>query len=228
MALILSLETSGRICSVALHENSKLLSNAEIHQEQSHASQLAVLIEKVIKDASVSVKEVNAVAVSSGPGSYTGLRIGTSTAKGICYALNIPLIAVDTLYLLAFQAHQKLQEFKALLCPMIDAKRMEVFCQIIDSQLNAISSVESKVIEETSFIELLESNKMFFFGDGAVKCKTIIQHRNAEFLEGILAQASSLGLIAHKKLEAKQFEDVGAFKPFYLKEFVAKKAQSVF
>src|SRR5689334_1773228 len=130
MALILSLETSTGICSVALHENSRLLADAEIHQEQAHASQLAVLVQDILQKAEVSPKQISAVAVSAGPGSYTGLRIGTSTAKGFCYSLDIPLIAIPTLDLLAFEAIEKLKELNALYAPMIDAKRMEVYCQV--------------------------------------------------------------------------------------------------
>lgn len=228
MALILSLETSARFCSVALHDNTTLVSQAEIRQEHSHASKLAILIQDVLKSCASEMKQIDAVAISAGPGSYTGLRIGTSTAKGICYALDIPLISVNTLDLLASQASQQIKNTNALLCPMIDARRMEVYCQVVDSGLRIINPVEAKVIDESSFGELLKANIMFFFGDGAEKCMGAIAHNNAFFLADIFPQAAALGVMAEKKFRAQQFEDLIGFKPLYVKDFVAKKAQSVF
>lgn len=226
--MILSLETSTGICSVALHENSRLLADAEIHQEQAHASQLALLVQDVLKKAEVGPKQISAVAVSAGPGSYTGLRIGTSTAKGFCYSLDIPLIAIPTLDLLAFGAIEKIKESNALYAPMIDAKRMEVYCQVVDSNQHIKLPVEAMIISETSFNELLQANKMFFFGDGSGKCKEVIKHPNAVFVDNIFPRARTLGTMASAKFESKNFEELVNFKPFYLKEFIAKKAQSVF
>jgi tRNA threonylcarbamoyladenosine biosynthesis protein TsaB len=227
MALILSLETSAATCSVALHKNRELLNVVEILEPQAHAAKLAVLIKKVVSESSINMQELQAVAISAGPGSYTGLRIGTSTAKGICYALNIPLIAVNTLDLLTFQV----MEFpidQEYLCPMIDAKRMEVYCQIVNIDLQIIQPVYARVIDDTSFHELLKDHKMLFFGDGAAKCKNTIQHENASFVDNIYPQASALGRIASTKFHKGEFEDLVSFVPLYLKEFIAKKAQSVF
>jgi tRNA threonylcarbamoyladenosine biosynthesis protein TsaB len=228
MALILSLETSTGICSVALHENSRLVADAEIHQEQAHASQLALLIQEVLNRAQVSPKQISGIAVSAGPGSYTGLRIGTSTAKGFCYALNIPLISIPTLDLIAQEAIEKIQDPDSLFVPMIDARRMEVYAEVVDSKLKVKTQTAAIVIDENSFHELLAGNKMFFFGDGAEKCKPVLKHSNAAFVDGILPRAKTLGLMAGKKFDVKDFEDLVGFKPFYLKEFIAKKAQSVF
>jgi tRNA threonylcarbamoyladenosine biosynthesis protein TsaB len=223
MPVILSLETSTDVCSVALHDNIHLLAHEEIHEPQSHAARLAPLIDVMLRKVNVQVKQIEAVAVTRGPGSYTGLRIGTSTAKGLCYALGIPLISVGTLELLAFQATGSIPP-ASLLCPMIDARRMEVYCLVTDSKLEVIQPVSAHVIDETSFAELLEGNQVLFFGNGANKCRQVITHSNAAFLEGIYPQASALGLMADEKFRKKQFEDLVHFKPFYLKEFVAKKA----
>lgn len=220
---ILSLETSTDVCSVALHEGPELLARAEIHEPQAHAARLAPLIDMVMKQAGASTSDLRAVAVTKGPGSYTGLRIGTSTAKGLCYALDIPLISVGTLELLAYQGSSHNPD-RALLCPMIDARRMEVYCLTADAELRIVEPVAAKVIDETTFAETLEKQRMLFFGNGSDKCKQVIRHSNAIFLEHIFPSASSLGEIAGRKFNDGLFEDLIRFTPFYLKEFVAKKA----
>lgn len=227
MALILCLETSSVTCSVALFDNDTLVRKLEIAEAQAHASKLSVLIKQIFADKTLSIQQLQAVAISAGPGSYTGLRIGTSTAKGICYALNIPLISVPTLEFLARHTlHQTLAS--GLYCPMIDAKRMEVYCQIFNENGGAITEVEAKIIDESSFIELLDNGIVFFSGDGSGKCKSLIRHRNARFVEGIFPSADLMGKPAFEKWKLKQFEDVVAFTPMYHKDFVAKKAQPVF
>jgi tRNA threonylcarbamoyladenosine biosynthesis protein TsaB len=228
MALILSIETSAKECSVALHREGKLLNNLEINEGQAHASKLAILVTQVFQKSNVSFKSLQAVAVSGGPGSYTGLRIGTSTAKGICYALNIPLVSVPTLDLLAFQFLRTNPGKKGLLCPMIDAKRMEVYCQILKSNLEVVRPVESVEVHETSFSELLQDNQMFFFGDGAEKCRNVIKHNNAVFVDGIVPKASQMGSIAFSFFEKNKFEDLVNYTPFYFKDFVAKQGKPVF
>jgi tRNA threonylcarbamoyladenosine biosynthesis protein TsaB len=227
MALILSLETSASTCSVAIHENGNLVADLEITKPQEHASQLAVLIQQVIQKSSLKIHDLNAVSVSSGPGSYTGVRIGTSTAKGICFALNIPLLAIPTLDLLAIQV-KKLFIIDGFLCPMIDAKRMEVYCQIFTMDLKIISEAKAMVVNEASFAELLESGKMLFFGDGSKKCKTVLRHQNALFLDDVLPSAEKMGVISFDKYQQGKFEDLVNFTPFYLKDFIAKKAPSPF
>ncbi|HEU5291075.1 MAG TPA: tRNA (adenosine(37)-N6)-threonylcarbamoyltransferase complex dimerization subunit type 1 TsaB [Cyclobacteriaceae bacterium] len=226
MSLIVSLETSAKVCSVAIHDGEKLLATSEIHIEQSHASKLAVLIEEVKNKAGIEFNQLSAVAISSGPGSYTGLRIGTSTAKGLCFSLNIPLISIGSLELLAFQMKDQ-NPLQAYLCPMIDARRMEVYCLITDSKLNVIHPTEAKVIDEHSFQEYLDNKAVLFFGDGSDKCKEKLAHKNAHFVSGIYPKASQLGLIAHNKFQKKEFEDLITFEPHYLKEFMIKQPKDL-
>lgn len=221
MAVILSLETSSKICSVAIHKDGNVLACSEVHINQSHASKLAPLISNVVSISGIAMSELTAVAISSGPGSYTGLRIGTSTAKGLCYSLSIPLITINTLELLAFQMSNRIEQ-GALLCPMIDARRMEVYCMVVDKQLNEISPVEAKVITEDAFAEILDKRKIIFFGDGAMKCNTTITHSNAIFIDGVHPDVSDLGKIAFEKFTRNQKEDLVNFEPLYLKEFLIK------
>ncbi len=221
MAIVLSLETSSKNCSVAIHKNSVTLASSEIHVGQSHASKLAPMINQVMKLAEVKYSELSAVAVSSGPGSYTGLRIGVSTAKGLCFSLGVPLIAINTLELMAFQIG-KINTGEALLCPMIDARRMEVYCMLKDHNLNIVSPIQARVIDETSFAENLKTDEILFFGDGAMKCKPFIVSDNACFIEDVYPNAIQLGFLAEKKFEYNQIEDLLSFEPFYLKEFMIK------
>jgi tRNA threonylcarbamoyladenosine biosynthesis protein TsaB len=226
MAIILSIETSASACSVALHNKGELIDTIEISEPQAHAAKLALLVEELLKLTSVEKKQLEAVAISSGPGSYTGLRIGTSMAKGICMGLNIPLINVATLLSLAH--HVSRSHKLKLLCPMIDARRMEVYTQLFDADLKPVTATEAIVVEENSFRELLESHQVLFFGDGSEKCKTVLRHANAEFQDGIYPSASFIGEVAWQKFKTKEFADLIEFTPFYLKEFVAKKAQPIF
>lgn len=222
MVRILSLETSTTVCSVALHENSSLIAVAEVHLEHSHGSKLALLVDNVIKFSGIRMQDINAVAVSSGPGSYTGLRIGTSTAKGLCYALDVPLIAIDTLSILSAQVNA-INIDGCLLCPMIDARRMEVYCSVSDADGSVLQGIEAKIIDEKSFEELLMERRIIFFGNGAEKCRSTITHKNASFVTDITPSAVQLGSMAHAKFERREFEDLFLFEPFYLKEFKAKK-----
>lgn len=227
MALILSLETSTDICSVAIHHDGELLSDITIREPQAHAARLAPLIHQLLRETGRSPRDLQAIAISSGPGSYTGLRIGTSTAKGLCFALGIPLIAVPTLQLLAFDFIRR-SEIDGFLCPMIDARRMEVYCAVYDNRLHTISDTAAIIVDEKSFSELLDSHKMFFFGNGASKCRNVVSHSNAFFVDDVLPSATSLGIRAQQKFLSNQFEDLNLFAPFYLKEFVAKTAKSLF
>ncbi len=220
MSLILSIDTSTKVCSVALHQDGKLLAINELYTEKSHSGMLTTLCENVVKYAGFSLKALDAIAVAKGPGSYTGLRIGVSTAKGFCFALDKPLIAVNTLEAMAFQVKDFYDETH-LLCPMIDARRMEVYCQVLDNQMNIISETEAKIIDELSFSELLDEKKVVFFGDGAAKCQAEITHENAVFLKiEIHPSAKTVGLLATKSFEKSLFENVVTFEPFYLKDFV--------
>lgn len=228
MALILSLETSTDICSVALHRDGTLINEIIVDQPQAHASRLAPLIRDLVTQSSSRVSDLSAVAISSGPGSYTGLRIGTSTAKGICFTLEIPLIAVGTLEVMAARAVNQVHEKEAFLCPMIDARRMEVYCQLFNTKLEPVSGMEAKIIDESSFQELLNTHKMFFFGNGAAKCRSMLNSDNARYLDGIQPHASQLGALAGVKFVNRDFQDVSAFEPQYLKQFEVKKAKSIF
>ena len=220
MSLILSIDTSTKVCSVALHQNGKLLAVNELYTEKSHSGMLTTLCENVVKYAGFSLNAVDAFAVAKGPGSYTGLRIGVSTAKGFCFALDKPLIAVNTLEAMAFQVKDFYDETH-LLCPMIDARRMEVYYQVLDNQMNIISETEAKIIDELSFSEILNENQLVFFGDGAAKCQAEITHKNAVFLHTeIHPSAKTVGILATKSFEKSLFENVVTFEPFYLKDFV--------
>lgn len=221
---ILSLETSAKVCSVALHSNGQLITSAEVHIEQSHATRLAPLIDDLVKFAQLEFRQIQAVAVSSGPGSYTGLRIGVSLAKGLCFALKVPLIAINTLELLSYQMSKEVDP-DVLLCPMIDARRMEVYSMIVNADLNPVLPIAPRVIDSSSFHDLLQERKILFFGDGATKCRTVINHINAHFIDGVYPQASKMGELAYLKLKSGEIEDLESFEPFYLKEFMIKTAK---
>jgi tRNA threonylcarbamoyladenosine biosynthesis protein TsaB len=228
MALILSIDTSEKICSVALSNNYELISTLEISEEKSHASMLTVLIKKLFSEKEIEFSKLDAVAVSKGPGSYTGLRIGVSVAKGICYALNIPLISISTLQLLCLRVIYEdwlrkigLIDQNLLLCPLIDARRMEVYKAFFNINREQIGKIEAVIIHENSFSEELISNKIVFFGTGAEKCKSIIQNQNAFFIDDIRPNASYMVSYAYDSFARKEFENSAYFEPFYLKDFVA-------
>ena len=224
MAIILGIETATKNCSIALFKDGIVIAEKEhISDGYTHAEQLTLFIQEVIDSANINLKKVKAVALSMGPGSYTGLRIGTSTAKGLCYSLDIPLIAISTLKAMAFVMAKN--EKSAIYCPMIDARRMEVFSALYDVNNKQVRGVQADVVDENTYSELLE-NEIIFFGDGSLKCKEIINHKNAKFIEGINPSAKNLGILANAKFENKDFEDVAYFEPYYLKDFVAgnKKA----
>ena len=227
MSLILSIDTSTKVCSVALHSDGKLLAISELYTEKSHSGMLTTLCENVVRYAGFSLNDLDAFAVAKGPGSYTGLRIGVSTAKGFCFALDKPLIAVNTLEAMAYQLKDFYDETH-LLCPMIDARRMEVYCQILDNQMNVISETEAKIINDSSFSKILNEKKIVFFGDGATKCRAEISHKNAVFLNTeIHPSAKTVGLVATKSFEKSLFENVVTFEPFYLKDFVGTQPKKV-
>jgi len=226
MAYILSLETSTNVCSVALHADGILKFTAEVHEEQAHAAKLALLVDQLLHLTGIVPGELAAVAISSGPGSYTGLRIGASTAKGLCYALKIPLIAIGTLELLTFQM-QRVNHSGSVLCPMIDARRMEVYCMLTDAEGRVLAAPHARVIDRTSFADMLDAGQVIFFGNGASKCKSEIAHSNAVFTGGIYPLASLLGEMAADRWRSRNFADLSAFEPLYLKDFVAKKARTL-
>jgi len=220
MAYILAIETTTKNCSVALFDDAKQLALKELVSEgYSHAEQLTIFIEEVLSEVKISINNLNAIALSMGPGSYTGLRIGTSTAKGLCYSLGIPLIAISTLKAMALGI-SKNYHFP-LYCPMIDARRMEVFAGMYDSENNEIREVNADVVDVNTYAEYLK-NEVLFFGDGALKCADIISNENANFIE-CYPSAKDIRTLAFQKYSNNDFEDVAYFEPFYLKDFVAGK-----
>ena len=221
MALILLIETATKSCSVSLSSENKIIAcKEEVNKQYSHAEKLTVFITELFKTQDFSIKDLDAIAVSKGPGSYTGLRIGISTAKGLCYALDIPLISVSTLKAMAFRMAQK--EESDLYCPMIDARRMEVYNAFYNNTNKEIRGIQADIIEAHSYQKELDK-KVLFFGDGAQKCKQIIQHPNAKFLDDIFPSSKDMLEIANEKFSEKNFEDVAYFEPFYLKDFVIGK-----
>ncbi len=216
MSLILSIETSTSVCSVALHQAGKLVGK-QIHQvEKSHSSLLPEIGLEVCRDVGFTFKDLSAVAVSSGPGSYTGLRIGTSTAKGICYTLEKKLIAIPSLHILTEAVRGRfLGEY--FLCPMMDARRMEVYTQIENQEGKIIWDLQSKILDETSFSEF--DKPVYLFGDGMPKFREIVNQENLIFIDDIFPEASNMGAIAFEKFQHAAFEDVAYFEPNYLKEW---------
>ena len=225
MALILSIETSTNVCSVALHQDAALLGVYELFTEKSHASAITLLIEQLLQQSGYRLADVAAFAVSKGPGSYTGLRIGVATAKGLCYALNKPLIAVSTLEAMAYglRKHHPVKDY--LYCPMIDARCMEVYCEVFNASLASVLPIDARIIHAHSFAELLDAHPIIFFGNGAAKCKAILNHHShALFVEDVYPSAKYTGELAFGRYSSNTFENIAYFEPFYLKEFFYKKA----
>ena len=226
--MILSIETSTKVCSVALHHQGELLAESTLYVDKSHSEKLALLIRDLLTYAEIETKDLTAGAIAAGPGSYTGLRIGTSTAKGLCYALNLPLIAINTLEAMAYGVAQTITE-DVLLCPMLDARRMEVYSLLADKELNIIQPTKELIIDEASYSKELENTKIVFFGNGAPKCQPILDaHPNAFFLTSQAISAVHVGALAWKKYQAEAFEDLAYFEPEYLKEFKAIKPKNLF
>jgi tRNA threonylcarbamoyladenosine biosynthesis protein TsaB len=231
MALILSIETATNSCSIALSKDGTVLALEESFIRNTHSAVITLLIEKVLSAAGMSFGDIDAIAVGEGPGSYTGLRIGVATAKGLCYALETPLLAIGTLHALSYgmkdvfsSARDTGKSNPVLFCPMIDARRMEVYCAVYDSSGKEVHKPTAEIITENSFAGYLENNILVFAGDGAMKCKSILGHiPNSVFLDDIDASAKFMATLAEEKYTAGQFEDLAYFEPFYLKDFVAGK-----
>ena len=218
MSKILNIETSTTVCSVSISENGTCKCFRENFNGNNHSELIGVFVQEVLAEASFQPKDLDAVALSIGPGSYTGLRIGTSFAKGLCYGCDLKLITIPTLKIIAQNAKEKYNiEDDALLCPMIDARRMEVYNCIYDAQLNEVRATEPQVIDENSFADILKDKKIYFFGNGAEKCKPFITHENAIFLSEVYPLATSMIKLADESFESKDFADVAYFEPFYLK-----------
>ena len=221
MSCILNIDTSTNVCSVAVSQDGGCIFEKEDHSGPNHAEQLGSFVDQAIS--------FDAVAVSCGPGSYTGLRIGISMAKGICYGRNIKLIGVPTLEILCVPVllQEKINEEDALLCPMLDARRMEVYAQVFDRSLKEIRPIHADIVEADTYKSYLDERPVYFFGDGAMKCKDVINHANAHFIEGIQPLAKNIFPLAEKRIAEEKFEDVAYFVPFYLKDFVAKQPRKL-
>ena len=223
MSCILHIETSTSVCSVAVSEDSHVIFQQEDHSGPNHAERLGSMVDEALSFTDNHAIPFDAVAVSCGPGSYTGLRIGVSMAKGICYGRNLKLIAVPTLELMCVPVLlREMVEDDALLCPMIDARRMEVYAGIYDRALHEVRPVGADVVDAETYKQWLDERPVYFFGNGAAKCMETINHPNAHLIEGIEPLAKWMQPLAERRLLNEQTEDVAYFEPFYLKDYVAK------
>lgn len=229
MATILNIETATEVCSVNLARDGEILAEKESVEGLNHSRLLTVFIDEIFRENNFDPAQLHAIAVSKGPGSYTGLRIGVSVAKGLCYSLGIPLIAVGTLEALGKYAAQNRGDFiqgienekNILFCPMIDARRMEVYTALFNSKGENVEPVSAKIIDESSYSEYLNQHPVMFFGNGAEKCKAALTHSNAWFSGPVKASARFMIGLAEEKYIKNDFEDVAYFEPFYLKNFIA-------
>jgi universal bacterial protein YeaZ len=226
--MIICLETATNLCSVALCDSAGVISLRESNESKSHASLLTVFIEEILRDHGIKVSDLDAVAVSKGPGSYTGLRIGVSVAKGIAYGASIPLIGIETTLSMFWgiagsKYFSEATAANTLFCPMLDARRMEVYFAIYDSTGNKIKDISAEIITEDTFANIPESQKIIFFGDGALKCKEVINRKNALFASDYMISASYMHKPVYKALNSRSYEDVAYFEPLYLKDFITSK-----
>ena len=218
LAIILNIETATKNCSVSLARNGEVIAIKELNNgNYSHAEVLHPFIVDILKEANLNSNEIDAVAVSKGPGSYTGLRIGVSAAKGLCFAFGKPLIALKTLVSLA----NAISIDAGFIVPMIDARRMEVYAAVFDENCKEVREIKAEIIDANSFSDYLETNKVYFLGDGAAKCKEIITHKNAIFIDDKFPSSKEMAILSYNKYKKNDIEDVAYFEPFYLKDFVA-------
>lgn len=229
MSCILNIETSTDVCSVAISNDGECIFNKEDHSGPNHAVKLGVFVDEALSFIDNHAVPLDAVAVSCGPGSYTGLRIGASMAKGICYGRNLKLIAIPTLELLAVPVllQERIEEEDACLVPMLDARRMEVYAEVFDRSLNEIRPVQADDVTSETYKEYLEQKPVYFFGNGAAKCMDAIHNPKAKLIENIEPLAKYMFPLAEKRIAEEKFEDVAYFVPFYLKDFVAKKPKKL-
>ena len=217
---IINIETATPVCSVSISENGKVVIEKVSYDGPSHASLLGVFVEEAVKESKSLGFEIDAVAVSGGPGSYTGLRIGASMAKGLCFGYNIPLLSIPTLDILAYKAVRAVSS-DALFCAMLDARRMEVYAALYDNTLKKVRDTEAEIVTEDTYTRFLEKQTVYFFGNGADKCKSVIKSQNAVFIDDLNPLASDMAVLSEQAYADKRFEDVAYFEPFYLKDFVA-------
>ena len=224
---IINIETATEVCSVAVSEKGKVIIEKASFDGPSHASLLGVFVEEAVRESKSTGLKIDAVAVSSGPGSYTGLRIGVSMAKGLCFGYNIPLLSIHTLDILAYKAINDIAvPADTLFCVMLDARRMEVYTAIYDNSLKKISETEACIVTEDTCARFLEKQTVCFFGNGAGKCKDVIQSKNAIFVDDLYPAAKDMVVLSEQAYADKRFEDVAYFEPFYLKDFVATVAKN--
>ena len=223
MACILHIETSTDVCSVAVSEDAQVIFQQDDHSGPNHAERLGTMVDEALSFTDSHAIPFDAVAVSCGPGSYTGLRIGVSMAKGVCYGRNLKLIAVPTLELMCVPLllGEKIEE-GALLCPMLDARRMEVYAALYDRALKPVRDIQADIVDAATYREWLDRQPVYFFGNGAKKCIDVIGHPNARYIDGVEPLAKWMMPLAERRFLQEQFEDVAYFVPFYLKDFVAK------
>jgi tRNA threonylcarbamoyladenosine biosynthesis protein TsaB len=229
MSCILNIETSTSLCSVALSQDGATIFEKEDEKGTSQTVSLGGFVDEAMSFADSHAIPLDAVAVSCGPGSYTGLRIGVSMSKGICYGLGIPLIGITTLEVLCVPVllhHDDLPD-DALLCPMIDARRMEVYTAMYDRALHLAHPISADIIDADSYADILAEHPVYFFGNGTEKCKSKLTHPNAHFIDGIVPLASMMFPLSEKAMATSDFKDVAYFEPFYLKEFVATKSRKL-
>ncbi|WP_028888663.1 tRNA (adenosine(37)-N6)-threonylcarbamoyltransferase complex dimerization subunit type 1 TsaB [Tenacibaculum ovolyticum] len=218
MALILNIETATKNCSVSLAENGETLVIRELNDgNYSHAEKLHPFIQEIFDEAKILLSDIDAVAVSKGPGSYTGLRIGVSAAKGICFAVEKPLISIETLKSLAYSTSVD----EGVIVPMLDARRMEVYSAVYDANYEELREIKAEIIDGNSFESELSSGKVYFLGDGAAKCKEVIIHENAIFIKDEFPSSKEMAMLSYAKYKKNDIEDVAYFEPFYLKDFIA-------
>ena len=224
MSCILNIETSTDVCSVAISDSGQVIFNKEDHSGPNHAVKLGVYVDEALDFLDSHGLPLEAVAVSCGPGSYTGLRIGVSMAKGICYGRGVKLIAVPTLELMAVPVllGEHPEQEDALIVPMLDARRMEVYAEVLDRALRVVRPIQADIVDADTYKEYLDQHPVYFFGNGAAKCMETINHPNAHLVEGIEPLAKNMAPLAEKRFVEGKVEDVAYFVPFYLKDFVAK------
>ena len=229
MATILHIETSTEVCSVAVSQDGLCVFEREDREGPNHAVKSGVFIDEALSHIDSQLLTLDAVAVSGGPGSYTGLRIGVSTAKGVCFGRDARLISVPTLEVLCVPVllREKVKEDDALLCPMLDARRMEVYAALFDRSLREVRPTQADIVDGDTYRAFLDERPVYFFGNGAAKCMEVINHPNARFIEGVVPLARWMFPLAERRFFDQKFEDVAYFEPFYLKDFVAKTARNL-
>lgn len=228
MSCILNIETSTDVCSVSVSQDGACIFSQEDHEGPNHAVKLGTFVDEALSFADSHAIPLDAVAVSCGPGSYTGLRIGASMAKGICFGQDLKLIAVPTLELMAVPVllREEIEE-GALLCPMIDARRMEVYSAVYDRALHEVRGIQADVVDADTYREYLDRGPVYFFGNGAEKCMEVINHPNARLIKGVEPLAKWMFPIAERRIAQEKYEDVAYFVPFYLKDFVAHQPKKL-